>query len=258
MFEHEGHTHEIYRKGAGPAVIVLTEMPGISPQVLGFADRVVALGCTAVLPNVFGTPGKDPLAKDLGTGLYNVRSILSGCVRRDFTTFVTGSTSPAIGPLRFLARREHARCGGPGVGVVGMCFTGNFALAMAVEPCVLAPVMSQPSLPFPLSPAHNRAPGCSDRDLAVVADRCAKEDLKVIGLRFKGDPFVPKERFQNLRRALGSAFVSVELEQRDGHPRGPLPFRHSVLTSDLIDEPGEKTRDALEQVLALFREKLLG
>jgi dienelactone hydrolase len=256
-FEHEGVSHDVYRKGSGPAVLVLTEMPGISPQVLGFADRVAGMGCTAVLPDMFGTAGRDPLGPNLlSSASYTARTMASACISKEFTAFATGSTSPIVSFLRHLANAEHARCGGPGVGVVGMCFTGGFALAMAVEPCVIAPVMSQPSLPMPLSAAHRRDTGCTPAELAVVARRCVKEDLKVIGLRFRGDPVVPKERFATLKQALGDGFIAIELEQGQGHPKGPLPMRHSVLTGDLIDEPGEATRAALDQVLDLFRTKL--
>jgi len=254
-FESDGFTHDVYRKGEGPAVVVIAEMPGISPMVLGFADRVVALGCTAVLPDLFGTAGRDPLVKDASTKLYAVSTMARACVSREFTAFATGRSSPVVTFLRALARKEHARCGGPGVGVVGMCFTGGFGLAMAAEPCVLAPVLSQPSLP--IGPHARRGIDCSAEDLAIVAQRCAREDLKVIGLRFRGDPLVPEERFAFLREKLGSAFVAVELDQRDGHPDSPLPRHHSVLTASLIDEPGQRTRDALDQVLALFRDKLL-
>ena len=127
----DGATFRVFRKGTGPAVIVITEMPGISPMVLGFADR------------------------------------------------------------------------------------------------------------------------------ARVAGRCAAESFRVIGMRFKGDPFVPGDRFAMLRQRLGDGFVSIELEQSDGNPNGPLGHRHSVLTGDLIDEPGEPTREALDTVLDLFRTKLL-
>jgi dienelactone hydrolase len=129
------------------AVLVIAEMPGISPMVLGFADRVVALGCTAVLPDLFGDAGRDPLAPGFGSQLYGLSSMARACISREFTVFATGRSSPVVTFLRALAAKEHARCGGPGVGVVGMCFTGGFALAMAVDPIVLAPVMSQPSPP---------------------------------------------------------------------------------------------------------------
>ena len=71
--------------------------------------------------------------------------------------------------IRCPARKQaHAECGGPGVGVVGMCFTGNFALAMAVDDVVLAPVLSQPSLPFAIGRARRGDVGVSDGDLATV------------------------------------------------------------------------------------------
>jgi dienelactone hydrolase len=256
-FEQGDFAHDVFRKGHGPAVLVLTEMPGISPMVLGFADRVVALGCTAVLPDLFGTPGRDPLVDDVATRLHGVATMARACVSREFVTFASGQSSPVVGYLRALARREHERCGGPGVGVVGMCFTGGFGLAMAVDPCVLAPVLSQPSLPIGATRKHRYGIDCSEEELAIVARRCAREGLRVVGLRFHGDPLVPAERFAFLRDRLGDSFVSIELEQSDGHPNGPLPRRHSVLTADLIDSPGERTRDALQTVLDLFQEKLL-
>lgn len=256
-FEHHGVAHDVYRKGTGPAVLVLTEMPGISPQVLGFADRVVDAGFTAVLPDLFGEAGRDPLhANKVGVAIYGVSTIARACISKEFSTFALGKASPVVDYLRELAALEHRRCGGPGVGVVGMCFTGGFALAMAVDPLVLAPVMSQPSLPFGRTPAHRASVDCDDRSLDIVRDRCAKEGLRVMGLRFKGDPFVPDERFAFLKQRLGDGFVAIELEQRDGHPDAPLPRHHSVLTADLIDEPGEPTRVALDRVIDLFKTKL--
>lgn len=257
-FIHGGTSYQVFRKGTGPAVLVITEMPGISPMVLGFADRVMALGCTAVLPDLFGTAGRDPLAGNKLVGqLRGIGTIVGTCVRRDFTALAAGKSSKVVDWLRALANHEHDSCGGPGVGVVGMCFTGGFALAMAVDNVVLAPVLSQPSLPFPISKKHKASIDTAESDIDIVAGRCAKDGLRVIGLRFEGDPYVPAERFQYLQDKLGAGFVAVELAQADGNPSGPLPHRHSVLTGDLIDEPGEPTRDALDQVLDLFRSKLL-
>lgn len=257
-FRSDGFEHDVYRKGMGPAVLVLTEMPGISPRVLGFADRVVALGCTAVLPDLFGTAGRDPLDRGpTRAKLYGAKSILRACISREFTAFALGKSSPIVRWLRSLAAREHVRCGGPGVGVVGMCFTGGFALAMAADPRVLAPVMSQPSLPLPITEAHRHAIDCSPEELDIVARRCDNEGLRVLGLSFRRDPYVPEQRFQFLKQRLGEGFVAVELDPSARHPAGFLPNPHSVLTDDLVDAPGEPTRAALDQVLALMRSKLL-
>jgi len=258
-FDSDGFSHAIYRKGRGPAVIVIAEMPGITPHVIGFADRLVSLGCTAILPDLFGTAGRDWLARGrLGAMSYVLKSVAQVCISREFTLFALGKTSPVVTWLRSLAAREHARCGGPGVGAIGMCITGGFALAMATDPRIIAPVLSQPSTPPRLSERHRRSIDCSEPDLQRVAARCANEGLRVLGLRFHGDRMSPPERFRFLQERLGDGFIAVELPASSGHPDSILSRPHSVLTTDLIDEPGEPTRAALDQVLAFFRDKLIG
>ena len=256
-FTHDGKTRDVFRKGSGPAVIVMAEMPGITPHVAAFARRIPAIGCTAVLPHLFGRPGYDPLGHGKArAGAYMLSSIAPACISREFSVFATGKTSPVVAWLRALAAAEHERCGGPGVGAVGMCFTGGFALAMAVDDRMLAPVLSQPSLPFGLTKKHKRAIDTSPADLERVKQRCAADGLKVIGLRFKSDSFVPGERFAYLKEQLGDGFVAVELEDDAANPDAAMK-PHSVLTEHLIDEPGQPTRDALDQVLDLFRTKLV-
>ncbi|MCU1452561.1 MAG: Dienelactone hydrolase [Acidimicrobiales bacterium] len=250
-FEHDGTSRTVFRRGEGPAVIIIEEVPGITPLVAAFARRVADLGCTAVMPSLFGTPGKEPSA------LYALQTAAGACVSREFTMFVRGRASPITVWLRALAHHEHEACGGPGVGAVGMCLTGGFALAMMVDETVLAPVLSQPSLPVALTKAHRRDLGISDADLARIKERCATEDLCVLGLRFTGDKLAPAERFVRLREELGDAFVGVEIDSSPGNPSGHPKAAHSVLTEHLIDEPGQPTRDALDQVLDLFRSKLL-
>jgi dienelactone hydrolase len=255
QFAHDGTTLPVFRKGAGPAVVVMTEIPGISPQVLGFADRLVAMGCSVVLPDLFGEAGRDPEGR--GGALYAFTSLARVCIRREFTVFASGRTSPIVTWLRALAADAHARCGGPGVGVVGMCFTGGFALAMATDPRVLLPVLSQPGLPAGLTAAHRRSIGVAEDELAQVATRCSGGGLEVLGLRFHGDPLCPPERFQMLRERLGDAFIAVELDASTAHPDSPMSKPHSVLTRDLIDLPGQPTHDALQLVLRMLRERLL-
>jgi dienelactone hydrolase len=250
-FTHGGKTRDVYRKGSGPAVVVISEMPGITPGVAEFADRVVDIGCTAVVPHLFGDPGRKMSAP------YVLQSMVPACVSREFAAFATNKTSPIIEWLKPLAAQAHKDCGGPGVGVVGMCFTGGFALGMMVDDNVLAPVVSQPSMPFPVSKSRRRDLGISQADLARVKERCANEDICVLGLRFTGDRAVPPERFQRLKEELGDKFIAVELDSSAGNPHGHPRAAHSVLTLHLQDKPGTPTRDALDQVLNLFRKKLL-
>jgi dienelactone hydrolase len=258
-FTHAGKTRDIFRKGTGPAVIVIAEMPGISPKVLEFADRVVDIGCTAVLPHLFGRPGYDFLdAGTRATASHMLGSIVPACISREFATFARGKTSPVVDWLRALAKEEHERCGGPGVGAIGMCFTGGYALAMATDDRLLAPVLSQPSMPVTVGKKGRRSIDCSQADLDRVKQRCDEDGLTVLGLRFKGDKFVPKERFELLKDELGDGFVAVELEDSAANPNAAMKNPHSVVTEHLIDEPGQPTRAALDQVLDLFRTRLLG
>lgn len=250
-FTYAGKAREVFRKGTGPAVVVMAEIPGITPAVLGFARRVADLGCTAALPQLFGEPGSPP------TAARALSSLVPACVSREFVVLATGKTSPVIDWLRALARSLHAECGGPGVGVVGMCFTGGFALAMIADAPVLAPVLSQPSLPFPISSVQRRDLGVSPRDLDEAKRQCEVRNLTVLGLRFTRDKISPPERFERLRRELGDHFVGVEIDSSPGNPYGNPRNAHSVLTEHLVDEPGHPTRDALERVLGLFRDRLL-
>lgn len=259
LFTSDGRAHPIWRKGHGPAVIVIAELPGITPQLLGFAERIVAHGCTAIVPELFGTTAWDPWS---GSRLYgyarSLAVILRTCLNPAFHVLSPGKTAPIVRWLRSLAAQEHGRCGGPGVGVVGMCFTGGFALAMATDPRVLAPVVSQPLLPLGLRAKHRHSIDCSPDDLARIAMRCENEGLRILGLRFKSDLLSPAQRFRYLRERLGEGFIPIELPEESGHPHGPLSIPHSVLINDLIDEPGEPTRVALDQVLSFFRDQLHG
>lgn len=249
-FTHDGESRRVFRAGTGPAVIVIHEVPGLHPEAISFGRRVIDAGFTVYLPSLFGTPGKE-----FGWG-YTLRTMPRVCVAREFASFALDRTSPIIGWLRRLAADAHAECGGPGVGAVGMCFTGGFALGMMVDDAMLAPVLSQPTLPFPVGKERKAAVGISDADLARVKQRAA-QGACVLGLRFTADPAVPPQRFATLRRELGDAFIAVEIDSSPGNPYGIKRSAHSVLTLDFVDEPGHPTRDALERVLSFLRERLL-
>lgn len=257
-FTENSVSHHYYRRGSGPAVIVIPEIPGLTPKVADFARRVSDAGCTVFVPSLFGVDGAEPQPTGLSdaprTGALMVRSLGKVCVSREFTIFATGKTSPAIAWLRALGRHAHAECGGPGIGAIGMCVTGGFALGMAVDDAMLAPVLSQPSLPLGITPARRRTIDISDDDLTVVKARCAK-GLQVMGARFADDLLVPGSRFDFLRDQLGDAFIGVELPNSAANPAALIP-PHSVVTEHLIDRPGEPTRDTLDAIIDFFRQKL--
>ena len=245
-----GETREVFVAGAGPAVIVMHEVPGLYPGIAAFGRKVIAAGFTVYMPSLLGTPGK-PLST-----AYNAEGIARACVAREFTVFATRTNSPVTSWLRELARHAHLECGGAGVGAVGMCLTGGFALAMMVEDCVVAPVLSQPSLPFAITAAQKRDLGIDDATLARVKQRAA-DGVCVMGLRFTSDRMVPRERFERLRAELGDNFIAVEIDSSRGNPHGLSRVAHSVLVQHLVDEPNHPTRAALDGVIEFFRERLL-
>jgi dienelactone hydrolase len=248
-FTFQNKTRPLYRKGQGPGVVIIHEIPGITPPVADFARRVAASGFTSVMPVLFGTPGK-PM-----TATYALGQMVRACISSEFYCFATKRSSPITEWLRALCRQVHTECGGPGVGAVGMCLTGGFALALMVDESVMAPVLSQPSIPFPLGQSRKEALGISDPELAVVKERAAA-GCTVLGLRFTADPMVPGDRFTTLRRELGDGFIAVEIDSSPGNPYGIPRIAHSVLTTHFTDREGHPTRDALEQVITHFRERL--
>ena len=250
LFTHDGRTHEVFRAGSGPGVVVIHEVPGIHPGVVELARRIVEAGYTVYLPSLFGQPGQEP-----GTGAI-VRSIARICISREFAV-LADRTSPVVSWLRALATKAHAECGGPGVGAIGMCLTGGFALAMAVEPDVLAPVVSQPGLPAPLNARKRAALGIDPHDLTTIEER-TQNGLCVLGLRFSNDKGCPAERFQTLRDTLGDTFEAIEIDSSPGNPVGIPTRAHAVLTVDLVDEPDHPTHAALNRVIAFLDERLHG
>jgi dienelactone hydrolase len=251
-FSHQGVQHPVYRAGEGPGIVIMHEVPGIYPAVVEFAERLLDEGFSVAMPEMFGTTGREL------SNRYALGQLARACVSREFHVLASRRSSPITIWLRALCRELHGECGGPGVGAIGMCLTGNFALSLMVDPWVMAPVLSQPSLPFPFGAERRRALHLSDEDLEVVRQRACEEGVGVLGLRFSGDAMVPGERFERLREELGAGFEAIEIDSGKGNPHGLPGTAHSVVTKDLVDEAGHPTRAALERVIAFFHERLDG
>jgi dienelactone hydrolase len=240
------YTRPVYTRGTGPAVIVIHEVPALHTQVIAFADQLAAAGMTVVCPSLFGTPGEAPTKAAAVKQLF-----LNICIRREFSTWSDGRSSPIVDWLRALARKTHADCGGPGVGAVGMCFTGGFALAMMTEPSVIAPVLSQPSLP--IRGAKSGSLDVTPAEIACARRRFEAEDLSLLALRYRSDKLVPDERFRRYEREFPGRVETIELDAAAARPdTGMAP--HSVLTVHLPDAgPG---KDAETRVIGFLRQRL--
>jgi dienelactone hydrolase len=227
----DGVTHPTYRKGTGPGVVVIHEIPGMTSDVFAFADTVVAAGHTVVMPHLFGKVGGGATLREVAAVFPKI------CVSKEFTKLARHETTPVAGWLRSLARELHGELGGPGVGALGMCFTGGYALAMMVDDAVAAPVLCQPSAPFAVGRARGADLNLSPDDLATVKRRVG-EGCAVLGLRYRKDP-ATGTRFDTLREELGDNFIAVEFEGRG----------HAVVTL-------HRQQEAVDRVLAFFAERL--
>ncbi|RYC13770.1 dienelactone hydrolase [Nocardioides zhouii] len=227
----EPTTHPVWRKGTGPGVIVIHEIPGLTTGVIGFGQELVDAGYTVLLPHLFGPAGRPFNNLDV------MRTMPKVCVSREFTKLATGVTTPVAGWLRSLARDLHAELGGPGVGALGMCFTGGFALAMMVDESTVAPVVCQPSAPFVPFPGRGADLNLSPADAEVVRRR-AGEGCPVLGIRYASDP-LPGTRFDTLTTLIGDAFIRVDLEGKG----------HSTVTE-------HRSQRAVDAVLEFFGERL--
>ncbi|MBB5850566.1 dienelactone hydrolase family protein [Amycolatopsis umgeniensis] len=239
-------TKTVHVAGSGPAVVLMPEMPGISPDVLRLARWVRDAGFTVYVPSLFGTDGAHPTVEE------GQKVVRRACVSAEFRAFAGGGTSPVTGWLRGLARLAHAECGGPGVGAIGLCFTGNFALTMALEPAVIAPVVNHPSLPLD-------DPGgleLSEEDALAVRDRVSRDGLKVLAYRFEGDRWCTGRRFAAYSALLGDAFDGRVLPDSAANTEPPPFFRdvvgtpHSVVTAHPVDSDGHPTLRARDEILA--------
>ncbi|MGW3514365.1 dienelactone hydrolase family protein [Streptomyces hydrogenans] len=250
--EVEGVSKRVYVSGAGPAVVLMPEMPGISPDVARFARWIRDAGLSVYVPSLFGVDGAYPLADAAGAVMRRA------CVSAEFRAFAGGGTSPVVGWLRGLARAAHTERGGPGVGAVGLCFTGNFALSMTLEPTVVAPVVNHPSLPLD-------DPGGLElgaEDASAVAERVRREGLKVLAYRFEDDRWCTGRRFAAYRTLLGDAFDGRVLPAGVANTDPPPFFRevvgcaHSVVTAHLVDAAGHPTVRARDEIIAFLAERL--
>ncbi|BBY75830.1 dienelactone hydrolase [Mycolicibacterium parafortuitum] len=250
-FSAAGYTYDVYRKGAGPGVVLIPEMPGLHPGVLALGNHLVDNGFTVASPSLYGTPGKPSVRPGA------VPVMIRGCVAKEFAAFATNADRPVAHYLRALARDLNERTPGKGVGVIGECWSGGFALAAAVDDSVLAPVLSQPSLPLGITARHRADPGLSEAELQIVERRAAEEGLCALGLRFSEDPLAPRARFATLKKRLGDAFEVIEIDSAKGNEHGFGRSAHSVLTLEVREFAGHPAYEARKRVVEFLTERLV-
>jgi len=253
-------SHTVYRRGTGRAVLLMHEMPGMTAACIDFAAEIANAGFTVFMPLLFGEPYDDKASAFFP----------QLCISREFHLFANAGGSPVVTWLRALGRHALVACGGTGIGAIGLCLTGNFAIALMADAAVLAPVASEPALPLTpalpvlgaLAPSSRAALAVTPEELAAAKQR-GSQGVKLMCLRFSNDSISPSERFDALRTTFGAAFVPFLLgspegiDSAPGNPYGVRPGAHSVLTGEYKpDQPNNPSRLARNAVLGFLRERL--
>ena len=187
-FSYGDITRPVFRKGDGYGVVLLHELPGLTPETCDLADYIVASGFHVAMPLLFGEP-----LQSLAIGLAKAPLL---CLRKEFHCFAAGKASPVTDWLKALCRKVHADRGGRGVGAIGMCFTGGFVLAMMVDRSVAAPVAAQPTLPL------GKASEVDADPQTLAHARMRADTAPLLALRFAEDWRCTDERFTTLNRTV--------------------------------------------------------
>lgn len=245
-FDHGGIRHSVFEGGSGPGVLLMHELPGMTPEFWRLANWL-ATRFTVFAPDLYGD---DDTPTRPGNHLF-----ARACISREIHLFHNNDPGPITQWLRALARDLSNRTDGSGVGVIGMCMTGNFALTLALDPWVVAPVASQPALPL-RSVFRKRDGGL--QMTGAEKSRLAARDVDVMALRFRKDKFCRAARFDAIEQVVGpERFFPHVLEDADQNPARAGENPHSVLTADLIDADDSVTKRKLIEVIAFIERRII-
>ncbi|MBO9400126.1 dienelactone hydrolase family protein [Shimia sp. R9_3] len=223
-----GHTatHDVYRRGEGPPILILQELPGIGVETYDLADRLIAAGFSVYLPHLFGRLGR---ANKLTTATNFLRLY---CVRREFQIFWNGKQSPIAAWMRALCADISAREDGARLGVIGMCLTGSFVIPLMAEDAVQAAVASQPALPIKSTPPLHM----SQEDIDAAKEKMMEKG-PALAMRYKSDDLSKPAHICALKTAFGE---HLDIKEYD-NPDGVTGRQHSLLTLDYLPEAYDLT-----------------
>ncbi|MEL6672485.1 MAG: dienelactone hydrolase family protein [Bacteroidota bacterium] len=228
--------HDVYTKGEGPVCVIIQELPGISEATLAMAERFRVRGFRVVLPHLFG-----PLGRKATLG----NTVRIFCMRKELYLFARNRRSPIVDWLAALCEDLKQTYQVPGVAVIGMCLTGNFAVSLMADEAVLAGFASQPS-GFPLD-SGKKLP-FSPEELAAIKQKLDQHGPMHAG-RFCDDILCKDARLKSLENALNKDGVRIKTHRLKGR-------KHGLLTGHYDDTPGSETQLLEAEIMAYFKANL--
>ena len=249
-------THDVwFGPKLGPGVLLLHELAGLSNNTVKFAASLMDAGFTVAMPHLFGRVGAEGNG-GMGAG---AAGLLGRCIMREMSFFLRDQPPQGTEWLKEASKVLGERSISPrGVGVIGMCATGSFAMATVLDPHVGAVVASQAALPL-LRRGTWGVPG-GDRKLA-------DEDTAVMTLRFCTDAKSGKGRVKRLPERMNETLTY----NTSGPTDSKLPHAergieegvgnrlhviwaggagHSILTSERVDRAVTAVIDFLRKNLS--------
>ena len=233
-------------------VLLLHEITGLSPACLDFAGRLAERGPFVVyLPRLFGRTNE--------SGTWSVvRNFVRVIVGSDWRALRSGHTPSAYREMPALVEKISAEHQGADVGVIGMCLTGSWPLALMAEPRVKIGALCQPAVPLPTwTKKRRRDLALSESDLSAASERIQRDGLTVLGFRFCGDNKSTPERFWRVAELCGARgrFVDGTICYHEWHG-AVAADDHSVFCGQYSDATNHPTRQRLELLIKEFREAL--
>jgi dienelactone hydrolase len=198
-----------------PPVVLLHELPGLTPADLALGYCLAGRELHVYVPVLFGEPGQD----------NGILGYFQSCATREFECSKLSTSSSVLDRIEQVVEHAH-KVAGRGVGVIGMCLTGIFPLALLRNRHVRAAVVCQPTLPFSLlarGPAGAQIDnlGLGQDDLVAAL----RSDVSFLAVRYAQDRLCPEGRMKKIETTFGDRVAVIRIPT-------DAPKRHSTLAAD--------------------------
>jgi dienelactone hydrolase len=238
----------------GPPIILLHEMPALSPDLLDLALRLSRNNYSVYVPLLWGKEDENAASR-----FVFFRHAFELRASSRWRAGIADVHRPILDDLAELCRKIIVEHPNQRIGVIGNCLTGIFPFALAARvPEVAAPIASQPTLPLTLSKSDWPKTGLSSEDTRRLQERIRTEpNFQLLGFRFEEDLVSPAARFDTLKRQFHPRFVDGTIPVKYYHCRDEMPRHpHAVLTECHMENPKLATSHAWQECLNFLAAKL--